>query len=149
MLNMSPGTGVYHRVDRQTKGSPSFRKHPIGKRKLNCFCVVHSYEKEDFLENSCILSCSVQFKSILFNLLCVFDHTCGRVYCAEHVSRDRGVPQSGTDKRKEEIAGVRVYYAEHVSRDRGVPQSGTDKQKEEIAGVGVYYAEHSRDRGVP
>ena len=55
----------------------------------------------------------------------------------------------GQNKQKEEIAGVRVYCAEHVSRDRGVPQSGTDKQKEEIAGVGVYYAEHSRDRGVP
>ena len=35
--------------------------------------------KKDFLENSCILSCFVQLKSILFNLLCVFDffHSAG------------------------------------------------------------------------
>ena len=37
------------------------------------FCVVHSFEKEDFLENSCILSCFVQLISILLNLACVFD----------------------------------------------------------------------------
>ena len=48
----------------------------------------------------------------------------------------------GQNKQKEEIAGVRVYYAEHVSRDRGVPKIGTDKQKEEIAGVRVNCAEH-------
>ena len=36
-----------------------------------CFCVVHSLEKEDFLKNVCILSCFVQLKSILSNLLCV------------------------------------------------------------------------------
>ena len=33
----------------------------------------HSVEKEDFLENSCNASCFVQLKSILFNLLYVFD----------------------------------------------------------------------------
>ena len=38
-----------------------------------CFCVVHSLEKEDFLKNVCILSCFVQLKSILSNLLCVSD----------------------------------------------------------------------------
>ena len=37
------------------------------------FCVVRSFEKEDFLQNSRILSCLVQLKDILFNLLCVFD----------------------------------------------------------------------------
>ena len=31
-------------------------------------------EKEDFLENLHVLSCFVQLKSILFNLLCVLDH---------------------------------------------------------------------------
>ena len=36
------------------------------------FCVVHSFKKEDRLENSHILSCLVQLKSVLFNLLCVF-----------------------------------------------------------------------------
>ena len=37
-----------------------------------CFCVVCSFEKEDFLEKSRILSRFVQLKSVLFNLLCVF-----------------------------------------------------------------------------
>ena len=45
-------------------------------RKINklivCLCVVRRFEKEDFLENSCILSCLGQLKSILFNLLCIF-----------------------------------------------------------------------------
>ena len=36
-------------------------------------CVVHSFKKEDFLKNSHILSCLVRLKSILLNLLCVFD----------------------------------------------------------------------------
>ena len=39
---------------------------------IDCFCVVYSFEK-DFLENSRILSCFVQLKSVLFDLLCVFD----------------------------------------------------------------------------
>ena len=38
-----------------------------------CFCAVSCFEKEDYLENSCILSCFVRIKGILFNLLCVFD----------------------------------------------------------------------------
>ena len=37
------------------------------------FCVVRSFEKEDFLENARILSCFAQFKSVLFNILRVFD----------------------------------------------------------------------------
>ena len=35
--------------------------------------IVRSLEKEDFLENLHILSCLVQLKSVLFNLLCVLD----------------------------------------------------------------------------
>ena len=35
--------------------------------------VVRSLENEDFLENSHVLSCFVQLKSVLFNLLCVLD----------------------------------------------------------------------------
>ena len=35
-------------------------------------CRIGKYEKEDFLENSRILSCFVQLKSVPFNLLCVF-----------------------------------------------------------------------------
>ena len=31
------------------------------------FYVVHSFEKEDFIENSRILSCFVELKSVLFN----------------------------------------------------------------------------------
>ena len=38
-----------------------------------CFYVVRSVEKEDFLENLHVLSCFVQLKSVLFNLLCVLD----------------------------------------------------------------------------
>ena len=38
-----------------------------------CFYVVRSLEKEDFLENSHVLSCIVQLKSVLFSLLCVLD----------------------------------------------------------------------------
>ena len=37
------------------------------------FNVVRGLEKEDFLENSRILPCLVQLKSVLLNLLCVFD----------------------------------------------------------------------------
>ena len=37
-----------------------------------CFYVVRSLEREDFLENSHVLSCIVQSKSVLFNLLCVW-----------------------------------------------------------------------------
>ena len=37
------------------------------------FYVVRSFEKEVFLEYSRILSCLVRLKSVLFNLLCVFD----------------------------------------------------------------------------
>ena len=40
---------------------------------MDCFYVVHSLEKEDFLENLHVLSCFVQLKTILFNLLCVVD----------------------------------------------------------------------------
>ena len=36
---------------------------------LFCFYVVHSLEKEDFLKTLRILSCFVQLKSVLFNLL--------------------------------------------------------------------------------
>ena len=35
-------------------------------------CVVHSFKKEDFLENLRILSRPVELESVLFNLLCVF-----------------------------------------------------------------------------
>ena len=48
----------------------SFRQHSsIKLAKDNCvcvFCVVRSFEKEDFLENSPILSCLVQLKNVLF-----------------------------------------------------------------------------------
>ena len=44
------------------------------------FCVVRSFEKEDFLENLRILSCLIQVKSIIFNLLCVFDHARGQEF---------------------------------------------------------------------
>ena len=43
------------------------------KEKVFCFHAVRSLEKDYFLENSHILSCSVQLKSVLFNLLCVLD----------------------------------------------------------------------------
>ena len=36
-------------------------------------CVVRSFEKEDFFENLSILTSCVQSKSVLFNLLYVFD----------------------------------------------------------------------------
>ena len=39
-----------------------------------CFYVVRSLEKQDFVENSYILSCFVQLKSVVFNLLCVLVH---------------------------------------------------------------------------
>ena len=56
---------------------PLASKHPTGERSVNWlfvyFCVVRSFEKEDFLKkNSCILSYLVLLKSVLFNLLCVF-----------------------------------------------------------------------------
>ena len=38
-----------------------------------CFYVVRSCVKDDFIGNSLILSCFVQLKSVLFNLLCVLD----------------------------------------------------------------------------
>ena len=39
-----------------------------------CVCyVVRSLEKGDFIENSHVLSCFVQLKNVLFNLLCVLD----------------------------------------------------------------------------
>ena len=38
-----------------------------------CLYVVSSLEKEDFLESLHVLSCFVQLKSVLFNLLCVLD----------------------------------------------------------------------------
>ena len=38
-----------------------------------CFYVVRSLEKEDFLENTHLLSCFVQSKSVLFHLFCVLD----------------------------------------------------------------------------
>ena len=37
------------------------------------FCAVRSFENEDFLESSRIMSCLVQLNSVLFNLLCVLD----------------------------------------------------------------------------
>ena len=48
---------------------------------LPSFCVVRSFEKEDFLKNSCILSCLVQLKSILLNLLCIFFFLGGGLDC--------------------------------------------------------------------
>ena len=60
-------------------------KHSTGKSNFTVYlCVVRSLEKEDFLENLCILSCFVQLKSVLFNLFCVFDLRCLTVltsYC--------------------------------------------------------------------
>ena len=41
--------------------------------RIVCFYLVRSLEKVDFLKNLRILSCFVQFKSVLFNLLCVLD----------------------------------------------------------------------------
>ena len=38
-----------------------------------CFYVVRSLEKEDFLENSHVLSRFVQLQNVLFNFLCVLD----------------------------------------------------------------------------
>ena len=38
-----------------------------------CFYVVRSLEKDNFLKNLHILSCFVQLKSVLFNLLRVLD----------------------------------------------------------------------------
>ena len=48
-------------------------KHPTGKRYkiIVYFCVVRNFEKED--QNSRILSCLVQLKIVLFNLLRIFD----------------------------------------------------------------------------
>ena len=37
-----------------------------------CFGLVSSFEKEDFLENSRILSCFIQLKSVVFSLLNIF-----------------------------------------------------------------------------
>ena len=37
------------------------------------FYIVRGFEKEDFIENSHILSCFVQLKSVLLNLLCVLN----------------------------------------------------------------------------
>ena len=66
----------------------SFRKHPIIQPKtlyrwsnwqkiselIVCFCVVCSFEKEDFLESSRILSTFAQLKTVLYNILCVFEY---------------------------------------------------------------------------
>ena len=43
-------------------------------KKLFVFCAVRNFEKENFLETSRILSRFVQFKSVLFNLLCIFEY---------------------------------------------------------------------------
>ena len=51
---------------------PLASKHPADKQFVY-FGVARSFQKEDFLENSRILSCLVQLKSVLFNLLYVFD----------------------------------------------------------------------------
>ena len=37
--------------------------------------VVRSFEKEDFLKHSRILSCFVKLKNVLLNLLCVFEQS--------------------------------------------------------------------------
>ena len=39
---------------------------------IDCFCVVRSFNKEDFPENLRIFSCFSQSESVLLNLLCVF-----------------------------------------------------------------------------
>ena len=46
---------------------------PFLRESIVCFYVVHSFEKEDFLKNLHILSCFVQLKRVLCNLLCVWD----------------------------------------------------------------------------
>ena len=55
-----------------------------------CFYVVRSLEKEDILENSYVLSCFVQLKSVLFNLLCVsdlFSKNAGSQLCFRYICK--------------------------------------------------------------
>ena len=50
-----------------------WRKQTIRPWLVVYFCVVLCFDKDDFLENSRILSCLAQLKSVLLNLLCAFD----------------------------------------------------------------------------
>ena len=45
----------------------------VARKKGTFFNVVRSLEQEDFLQNVHVLSCFIQLKSVLFNLLCVLD----------------------------------------------------------------------------
>ena len=59
-------------MDKENDGMEAVDKN---EQSLNIFCfsVFHCLEKENFLKNLHVLCCFVQLKSVLFNLVCVWD----------------------------------------------------------------------------